>query len=67
MVVVETLTFFSQFLKMADQLQTSVISKRLELEQRDCAHIKDLSYERNPVALALTVWKRDSFEVDQPF
>ena len=39
------MTLFSQFLKMADQLQTSVISKRLELEQRDCAHMKDLSMQ----------------------
>ena len=29
--------------------------------------MKDLLYERNPVALALTVWKWHSFEVDQPF
>ena len=34
--------FFELFLKMTYQLQTSVISKRIELEQRDCAHIKDL-------------------------
>ena len=34
--------FFELFLKMTYQLQTSVISKRIELEQRDCAHMKDL-------------------------
>ena len=34
--------FFGLFLKMTYQLQTSVISKRIELEQRDCAHMKDL-------------------------
>ena len=34
--------FFPLFLKKTYQLQTSVISERLELEQRDCAHIKDL-------------------------
>ena len=34
--------FFGLFLKMTYQLQTSVISRRIELEQRDCAHMKDL-------------------------
>ena len=36
------LASFSPFLIMTFQLQTSVISKRLKLEQRDCAHMKDL-------------------------
>ena len=36
------LHFFPPLLIMTYQLQTSVISKRLKLEQRDCAHMKDL-------------------------
>ena len=34
---------FSSFLKMEYQLQMSVISKRFELQRRDCAQMKDLS------------------------
>ena len=34
---------FSPFLKMVYQIQMSVISKRFELQQRDCTQMKDLS------------------------